>query len=114
MIQQDVCDLNHLVADTSRPTRDTRVLAVGVAPCQVCVGRTLLASVGVSVDVEAGRAGDAGGAGPLGVLGNEGADPARRRHPIQDVGHADGVQLHHVADIPTHLQTDQSNYKLLA
>lgn len=76
-----------------------------MAPCQVRVGRALLASVGVSVDVKTGRAGNAGGAGPLGVLGYQSADPTRRRHPIQDVRHADGVQLHHVTDITTHLQT---------
>ncbi len=95
----------YLVANTSRPTGDTRVLAVGVAPCQVCVGRALLASVGVSVDVKPSRAGNAGGAGPLGVLGYQSAGPTHRRHPIQDVRHTDGVQLHHVTDITTHLQT---------
>lgn len=67
----------YLVAHASGPTGDTRVLAVGVAPCQVRVGRALLASVGVSVDEEPGGAGDAGGAGPLGVVGYQSADPTR-------------------------------------
>lgn len=65
----------YLVADTSRPTGDTRVLAVGVAPCQVCVGRALLASVGVPVDEETSGAGNAGGSGPLRVLGYQSAGP---------------------------------------
>lgn len=65
----------YLVADTSRPTGDTRVLPIGVAPCQVCVGRALLASVGVSVNEETSGAGNAGGSGPLGVLGHQSAGP---------------------------------------
>lgn len=65
----------YLVADTSGPTCDTCVQAVGVSPCQVSVGRTLLASVGVSVDVKTSRAGNAGGASTLGVLGDQGAGP---------------------------------------
>lgn len=95
----------YLVADTSWSTRHAGVLSVGVSSGQVRVGRTLQAPVGVPVDVESGGAGHTGGAGPPGVLGDQGADPTRRRHPVQHVGHADGVQLHHVADVPTHLRT---------
>lgn len=73
-------------------------------PSQVCVGRTLLAPVGLPVDEEPGGAGNAGGAGPLRVLRDESAGPARRRHPVQDVGHLDGVDLHRVADVTAHLQ----------
>lgn len=75
-----------------------------MAPGEVRVGRALLAPVGVSVDVEASGAGDAGGADPLGVLGYQSAGPARRRHPVQNVGHTDGVDLHCVTDVTTNLQ----------
>lgn len=67
----------YLVADASRSTGDTRVLAVGVSPSQVRVGRTLLASVRVSVDVKTSRAGNAGGAGMLGILRHQSAGAAR-------------------------------------
>lgn len=70
-------EVSYLVANTSRSTGDTRVLSVGVSSRQVSVGRALLASVGVSVDVKTGRAGNAGGAGPLGVLGDQSAGPTR-------------------------------------
>lgn len=68
---------SHLVTDTSWSTRDTRVLAVGLSPSQVCVGGTLLASVGVSVDVKTSWAGNAGRAGTLGILRYQSAGTAR-------------------------------------
>ena len=95
----------YLVADAAGSTRDTGVLPVGVPSGQVRVGRTLLAPVGVPVDVETGGTGNAVGPGPRGVLRDQGAGAARRRHTVQDVGHADGVELHHVTDVPTHLHT---------
>lgn len=96
----------YLVAPTCGPTGQTRVLAVGVSPGQVGVGWALLAPVGISVDVKPGRAGDAGGAGTLGVLRDQSAGPAGRRHSVHDVGQTDGVELHHVADVTPHLQTN--------
>lgn len=95
----------YLVADTSRPTGETGLLAVGVALSQVCVGWALLASVGVSVDEKTSRAGDTRGAGLLGVLGHQSAGPTWWRYPVHGVRHTDGVQLHHVADVTAHLQT---------
>lgn len=95
----------YLVANTSWPTGDTGVLAVGVASCQVCVGRALQASVGVSVDEESGGAGNTSGTRLLGVLGHQSARTTRRRHSIHGVRHTDGVQLHHVADVTANLQT---------
>lgn len=93
----------HLVADAPRSTRNAGVLAVGVASCQVSVRRALQAAVGASVDVETSGAGDTGGPGLLGVLGYQSAGPTCRRHSVQDVGDTDGVKLHHVTDVTTHL-----------
>lgn len=95
----------YLVANTSWPTGDTGILSVGVAPRQVCVGRALHASVGVSVNEETGGAGNASGTCLLGVVGHQSARATRRRHSIHGVCHTDGVQLHHVADVTANLQT---------
>lgn len=99
MHQHNICkNSSDLVADAGWSAMDAGLLVGGVAPGQVCVGRTLQAAVGVGLDEEACGAGHAGGGIPPGVQGHQRTRPARGRHAIHRVGHANGVYLHRVAE----------------
>lgn len=83
----------YLVALAAWTTGNTGSFAIDMVPRQVGVGRTLLALVGVHIDVVSNWTGDARGAR---LLGHQGTGVTRSGNPAQNVGDRDGVDLHNI------------------
>lgn len=100
---------SNLVAPASRPAGFAGVRARRGVWDEVCVTGALCAPAGACVDVVSRWTRHTRGAGGPGA---EGAGPAPRGHAIHRVSHRDGVDPHHVVDIPAYLRERRVQNKI--
>jgi len=99
----------NFVALASRSTGSAGVQARRGMRDEVCVRGTLYALAGARVNVVPGGTRHTRRAGGLGA---EGTSPAAGGHPIDRVTHWDGVDSHHVVDVPAYLR-ERNEYRTM-